>query len=111
MIINQTSTAFFQTKMNFSNVLLVFYLTTFVLTQEYEKIKNIYKRQVSEATMSPKAIVPMLVEELLNKSLSNTKLELAIYIDGYYARISLQILKMYIKPSEPEIKGERIIII
>lgn len=68
--------------MNFANVLLVFFSTTFVLTQEYERIKNKYKRQVSEATMSPKAIVPMLVEDLQNKSFSYTKLELAIYIDG-----------------------------
>lgn len=112
MIINQTSTAFFQTKMNFSNVLLVFdFITTFVLTQEYGKIKNKYKRNVSEATMSPKTIVPMLVEELQNKSLSNTKLELAIHVDGYYARISVEITKMYTKPSETQFNGERIIII
>lgn len=74
-----------------------------------EKLKaNI---QVSGDTMSPKAIVPMLVGELKSKSLSDTKLELAIYIDGYHARISVKIFKIYKNPSEPEIKGERIIFI
>lgn len=61
--------------------------------------------------MSPKVIVPMLVGELRNKSLSNTELDLALYVEGYYARISVKVLKLITKPSESETEGERIPII